>query len=621
MRTSVSAARSLLPVVVTGLVLLGGAGGCGSEFGKVTEGEIANIADIAFPQTQIGRPVQVQFNIRNNGDGDLIIRNVEIVDASPYIRFGTSTLTGMFTRHAWRNAPGGQSWLERPPFALGPNRELQFDLEFQPTTLDPQCPGGNPTLTCGRLVIESNDRDEGLVSVNLTLNQSAGTIVVDNTVIDFPDVVGGPWTEMFVIENRGSGPLTGISVIDPGVEGLTLAEADNRPEPFTLNQGETSTYRVTFTPVTGVGYCPQGLPCTLGVITVNSNDASGAVVSITVNVGGGSQPNIEVSRSRIEFTQAAVGNPETQTLDVSNTGGGNLTWNIRIDPIGVRPHFALEVGGTAVPASGANITQPITPGSSRTVEITLDPATNDPIAGQFVITSNDPDERTVRVDLFGGDPAPDLDVFPSSLLFHEVTRGESAELQLVLVNTGRAPLTIETSSIIGLSASEFSNAPNLTGATIAAGGRLPVTVTYSRPENDVSGLDTATLQILSDALDPNGTKNVPLYASHGATALPPTAEIAVSPDQAQFTVGETITLDAGGSEPPPGGTFGGNPYSWVLAARPDGSEARLSSSFEQEVTLTPDAAGIYTVLLTVTAIIDATTNTQGQRSINLLVTE
>jgi len=74
-------------------------------------------------------------------------------------------------------------------------------------------------------------------------------------------------------------------------------------------------------------------------------------------------------------------------------------------------------------------------------------------------------------------------------------------------------------------------------------------------------------------------------------------------------------------EPPGGGSFSANPFSWVLSARPPSSRAELSTAFGAQTTLTPDVTGTYIVLLTVTATIDVTTSTQAQHSINLLVTE
>jgi len=592
---------------------------CGDDLARVSVGRITADSEVRFDQTAIGRSSQRQFEIRNRGDGDLTISSIEIVDASPYIQFSSSFMSTMAIEYDWRQQTGGQTWLEHPPFVMGPGRSIQVDLVFSPASTNLSCPGDtDPSQSCGRIVIISDDKNNSPLEINIALSQSSGSISVDPTVLQFPDVVGGPYTNQFVITNVGTGPLSGIRVTPPGVQGITLQESSNRPEPFTLGQGETSTYIVTFTPVSGVDYCNGGSPddgCTLGGVEINSNDAVGATIVVTLLVGGISSPDIDVNPTELIFNTAAVGSPESKTVDVSNTGGTNLNWNLRIDPASVRDVFALEVGGTAYPTSGAQMT-PLGAGNTATVEVTLDPTDNETVRGELVITAvNDLDEPITRVDLYGGAPAPELEVSPTQLYFHDIAPGASADLQFVISNTGRSTLNISSGDIT--LSTEFSVSPNLSGQTVVSGGLLPVTVTYSRPENDLGGLDHGVLTIVSDALG-LGSYTYNLFAYHETTALPPTAVINASGSE-PYSVGETITLDATNSTPPAGGSLPDNPYGWTLITRPAGSTAELSNNYQPQTTLTPDVTGTYTVMLTVTAIISETVTTQNQVTRNLLV--
>jgi hypothetical protein len=608
-------------VVATALLATAAASlavGC-SDFAQVQEGEVSvSVERIEFAQTQIGRSLNRQFSIENLGDGDLSIENIEIVNASPYITFSTSFLTLMATENDWRQATGAQTWEQHPAFPLRPSDEIQVDVVFQPISTDLECPNSTGS-ECGEIVITTNDRERPVVRLPIALNQSSGTILVDPTVLRFPDITGGPYDAEFTITNAGSGPLSGIEVNAPSVAGLTIAENSNRVQPFTLGIGEDSEFTVTFQPDSAVAYCGEEFDpeegCTLGAITISSDDAQGRVIQITLLVGGVSVPDIDVSTDELVF-DAAPGAPDTQTLDVSNTGGANLTWNVRIDPPEVRGAFAVEIDGTAVSASGAQAPA-LAPSNTATVALTLDPPDESSVRGELVITSlNDPDERVTIIDLFAGEPAPELEVTPTQLFFSGVALGESAELDFVISNPGRGTLNILNA--VFSQSTEFSTDPSLVGVTIPAGGQLPVTVTYDRPDDDFAGVDIGVLTISSDALPPNNEFRYNMFAYHEDEALPPVCDIQVTPAE-PYAVDTVITLDGTGSEPPEDGELVANPHSWTLSALPEGSGASLSATFGETVTLTPDIAGTYTVLLTVTASIGESAQTQCQLSRNLLV--
>jgi hypothetical protein len=602
---------------------------CGSEFANILEGDvIVSPETLVFPQTAIGRSRNVQFELRNNGDGELLVTNIEIVDSSPYITFATSFLTEMALMEdsngdslAWHQGVGAQSFDTHPGFLIRPQGAIQIDLDFAPATADLNCPGGI-THPCGRIVITSNDRSSPTVSVEITLDQSAGRIAVDDTVMQFPDIVGGPYEDDFTITNEGSGPLRILSVNDPGVPGVSLQEDSNRQEPFTLGVGETSTYNVIFTPQNDHTYCEDFDPevgCSLGLVQIDSDDALGNSVIVSLQVGGVSVPDICVSTTTLVF-DAGVDETDTQTVDVCNEGGAPLTWNLRIDPPGVRDLFELVVDGTSQPAGGSGQT-PIPSDNSKTVELTFAPIDESTVVGELVITSNDGDESPLTINLFAGPPAPDLAVEPpAQIYFSDVDPGECVESRFVIINTGRATLNITSGDLSGDTADEFEIDPVLAGESIGVGERLDVIVRYCRAEGDFGSLDHATLTIISNAIDPNDEYRLDLFANHDDLALPPTVVITASPD-GNTSVDETITLSAADSIAPPGGELISNPYSWVLLSRPDGSEADLSSDFEETTTLTPDVAGTYQVLLTVTGAVSETVITQGQTTRNLFIEE
>jgi hypothetical protein len=75
----------------------------------------------------------------------------------------------------------------------------------------------------------------------------------------------------------------------------------------------------------------------------------------------------------------------------------------------------------------------------------------------------------------------------------------------------------------------------------------------------------------------------------------PTAVITATPESG-FVVGTAIELDASESIDPNSGKL---TYAWLLVSKPGGSTAALSSTNNESITLTPDAAGTYKIRLSV----------------------
>jgi hypothetical protein len=81
-------------ITIYALLLATLAWSCGSDFEEITEGSVAVCAadlcapqdetGIRFPTTTIGRSSNVQFQIRNTGNGPLVINNIEITNTSPH---------------------------------------------------------------------------------------------------------------------------------------------------------------------------------------------------------------------------------------------------------------------------------------------------------------------------------------------------------------------------------------------------------------------------------------------------------------------------------------------------------------------------------------------------------
>jgi len=165
-------------------------------------------------------------------------------------------------------------------------------------------------------------------------------------------------------------------------------------------------------------------------------------------------PDIAVSDTVLNYGPVFIGAAVTDTLVVSNEGTD-------------------ELAVSGISSSDGDYTVDVTsftlaPGASQPVTVTFAPTTAGPIPGTVTITSNDPDEPVVEVDLWGeGLVPPVISVTPESLSDSLFT-GETSTHPLTISNAGGSDL--DFSIAIGESTLVQSIAILGSGTGASAGG-------------------------------------------------------------------------------------------------------------------------------------------------------
>lgn len=163
------------------------------------------------------------------------------------------------------------------------------------------------------------------------------------------------------------------------------------------------------------------------ILRLTSNDPQAPVLDIPARLTVGGAPDIAFAGPSLAFLQIFVGATETQSMTVTNEGVLPLdVSSVRAEP------SVFEVEDAAFT---------LQPGASRDLDVRFRPAGAGNVQGTLTLTSNDPDEGTARVTLFGSSLLPpDVTVTPDSLSAALFT-GESVTREVTIGNTGVSHLT------------------------------------------------------------------------------------------------------------------------------------------------------------------------------------
>jgi hypothetical protein len=255
------------------------------------------------------------------------------------------------------------------------------------------------------------------------------------------------------------GRLTSVGAATFTLEFFSSASCD--PSRFGEGESFVGSARVT-TEASGVGTFTVTLTPAVAAgrfLTATATDAANntSEFSSCLEVVRTGQPDINVSES-LSFGSVTVGRTAEQSLNVANDGDANLViTGLSVDS----PQFSVDTSGLPLT---------IEAGNHRALTVRFNPTAVGNHTGRLTITSNDPNESRVLVELSGeGIPAaPEIEVAPATLDFGRVTPGRTKELTLVVRNAGTAvlqvsSLTLEnsgTSFTLASSAAPFDLAPS-----------------------------------------------------------------------------------------------------------------------------------------------------------------
>jgi HYR domain/Abnormal spindle-like microcephaly-assoc'd, ASPM-SPD-2-Hydin/HYDIN/CFA65/VesB-like, Ig-like domain len=219
----------------------------------------------------------------------------------------------------------------------------------------------------------------------------------------------------------------------------------------------------------------------------------------------GARPQTTITGD-LDFGTVPRGSSAVRDITLQNTGNGDL------DILNARLAGSSDVSYSLTPASPTSST--LAPGHSALYHVKFAPSatatfaglrtgsliidTDDTVPNDTGAPSNDQLTATNTIPISGTAGMPEIAV-SGSLDFGTVPRGTSQTRAVTIQNTGNAPLTINSVSMLGGSDPAFSvlSGPG-TPRTIQPSDSIVYTVRFAPPASSNGAVRTGTLRILSD---------------------------------------------------------------------------------------------------------------------------
>src|SRR4029077_7135616 len=187
-------------------------------------------------------------------------------------------------------------------------------------TVSPASGTGNGTVTVSATGTQTNGTQSGSLTLSAT-GASSVTIPVSFTVTAAPTIGANPTSLSFTAQQGGANPAAQtVSLSNTGGGTLSWTANDNATwltvSPASGTGNGTVTVSATGTQTTGTQS---------GSLTLSATGATSVTIPVSFTVTAA--PAIGANPTSLSFTaQQGGSNPATQTVTLSNTGGGTLSW-------------------------------------------------------------------------------------------------------------------------------------------------------------------------------------------------------------------------------------------------------------------------------------------------------
>ncbi len=503
----------------------------------------AGPTSLSFGTVQMGNKQTLSETLTNTGTSSITISQLAITGQSGFSMSGITA-----------------------PLTLTAGQSTTFSVSFAPSAAG---------AVTGNIAVTSNASNSTL-NISLSATGAApGPLTSSPASVSFGTVpIGVKQTLSETVTNTGGSSLT-ISQV--GISGQSGFSFSGISTPLTLAAGQSAAFSVSFDPTLA--------GAATGNITVTSN-ASNSSLTIPLSGTGATAGPLTTSPSSVSFGSVTVGNKQTISETVTNTGGSSVT----ISQVGITGQSGFSFSGITAPVTVAG-------GQSTTFSVSFAPSAAGAVTGTIAITSNG-SNPSLAIPLSGTGTSVSPGVLgsnPGSLSFGSVQVGNKQTLSETVTNTGGTSVTI---SQVGATGTGFSVSGISTPVTLTAGQSTTFSVSFTPAS---AGVASGNVTVTSNASNP--TLTIPLSGS-GVTA----GALGSNPASLSFgsvqiankqTLSETVTNTGGTSVTISQIGASGAGFSVSGISTPVTLTAGQSTTFS--VSFTPASAGAASGNVTVTS--------------------
>jgi hypothetical protein len=367
---------------------------------------------VSFGNVQIGTTQDQSDTLSNTGGTSLTITQAAVT--------GAGFTTGL-----------------KLPITLSPGESATFNVIFSP-------------------------QSAGSASGNLALTNSASStplnIALSGTAVAAGDLTGSPTSISFGNQQIGVAQTQTETLKNSGAVNLTISQATTSGTgfsytgltlPLTLVPNQSTTFGVVFTPASA-GAANGNLSITVS--------GSSTTLDVALSGTGVTPATLTATPPSLTFSNVTVGQNQTQTETVKNTGGMNATVS------------QATVSGAGFSISGVTAPLTLTPGQSASFSVIFAPQSTTSSSGSVLVSSN-ATNPALSIALSGTAVSQSQGTLSvSAVNAGSVVVGTSGSQTGSLSATG-ASVSVTSVSLSGANPSEFS----ISGVT------FPVTVTTTQP--------------------------------------------------------------------------------------------------------------------------------------------
>ncbi len=342
-------------------------------------------------------------------------------------------------------------------------------------------PGQNASFTA-QFSPRSTGNASGSISVFSNAPNSPMTISVTGAGTQ-PGLGSSPSAVNFGSVVVGKNGSATVNLSNTGTASVTISQATVTGTGFaisglaaglTIQPGQNANFTAQFSP-TSAGNAS-------GSISVSSN-APNSPLTIAL-AGKGTQAQIAAVPSSAPFGNVSVGNSNSQTITLTNSGTANLVIS------------QGSASGSGFTITGLSTPLTIPPGTNATFNAVFTPSAAGKVSGSVSLASDAPNSPLL-IPLSGTGIASSLLLTSNvpSLSFGSVNVGSNSDLPATLTNTGNSNVTISGSNTSGAG---FTVSGVSSGETLTPNQSIQVTVQFAPT---TAGSVSGKLNVLSNATD------------------------------------------------------------------------------------------------------------------------